>query len=131
MGNIKTILPKLKKGNKYKLGAINFYGNSPAPLPEAYSSIKALLKLMKKNPQMVIQIQGHVNCPICEFGEDYLQKLSEKRAKSISSYLIENDIKKERISTIGFGDKFMLFPHPKNNEEQIQNRRVEIKVISY
>jgi len=111
------------------MDAINFYGGSSVPLPSAYYSIKALYKLMKKNPKMVISIWGHVNDPGGQ--EPGAQELSEKRGKIIYNYLIEKGINKERMSTIGYGAKFMLFPNPKNEKEQIKNRRVEIKIIEY
>jgi len=128
--DIKTILPKLKKGEKYRMNDINFYGDSPTPLPSAYPSIKALYKLMKKNPNMIISIEGHVNNPNGTDNNE-CDQLSQNRATTICNYLLDRKISKDRMSTIGYGSKFMLFPNPKNESEQIQNRRVEIKVISY
>jgi outer membrane protein OmpA-like peptidoglycan-associated protein len=136
IGNLKTVLPRLRKGKKYPLGTINFFPGSSRPLPTAYPSMRALCKLMKKNPEMVIQIQGHVNgtehSPESDSSYQFIiQKLSEQRAKTIFDYLIEKGIDRQRMSTIGFGEKFMLFPDPKNNEEAMQNMRVEIEVINY
>jgi len=130
LDDIRIILPKLRKGAKYQMDAINFYGNSPIPLPSAYSSIKALYKLMKKNPKMIISIEGHVNDPnTIDNKIDF--ELSYDRAKTIFNYLVEKGIREERMSSKGYGSKFMLFPNPKNEEQQIKNRRVEIKIISY
>ena len=129
--DIKIILPKLRKGAKYQMDAINFFGNSSIPLPSVYSSIKSLYKLMKKNPNMIISIEGHVNSPGESTSENICQKLSKDRAITIYNYLLKEKINKDRMSTVGYSNKFMLFPNPKNEEEQIKNRRVEIKVISY
>lgn len=130
LNDIRIVLLKLKKGTRYQIDAINFYPGSIEPLPEAYSSMKSLLRLMKKNPKMIISIEGHVTDPWNK-NSDYDLKISNGRAKTILNYFIEKGIEKERMSSIGYGAKFMLFPNPKNEEEQIQNRRVEIKVISY
>ena len=127
--DIKTVLPKLKKGEKYQLGNINFYGNSSLLIPESFSSVEALYKLMKGNKKMIIQIQGHVNDPT-SLKPDYDQSLSEERAMGIYTYLLKKNINKVRMSTIGLSNTKMLFPNPKNEEEESANRRVEIKVVS-
>ncbi|PIV58513.1 MAG: hypothetical protein COS14_09225, partial [Bacteroidetes bacterium CG02_land_8_20_14_3_00_31_25] len=49
--DIRIVLPKLRKGAKYTMDAINFYPGSTEPLSSAYSSMKSLLRLMKKNPK--------------------------------------------------------------------------------
>jgi len=129
--NINTFLPKLKKGNKYNVGNINFYGDQAIVLPESYSSLAALYKLMKKNKKMVILIEGHINRP----GDSKIKEksdliLSEQRAAAIANYLIANGIDKKRISTKGLGASQMLFPNPSSEAEHKANRRVEIKIIS-
>ena len=45
---LKTVLPKLKKGNKYSIGSINFGGGSVQYLPRAVPSMFNLYKLLKK-----------------------------------------------------------------------------------
>ncbi|MDQ3046084.1 MAG: OmpA family protein [Bacteroidota bacterium] len=127
--DIKTVLPKLKKGGKYKLGNINFYGNAAIILPESYSSVESLYKLMKKNQKMVIQIEGHVNDPGGS-SKGFNQKLSDERAMTIKNYLLGKGIEEERISTIGMSNKKMLFTKPKDEVQSSANRRVEINVIS-
>ncbi len=131
--NIKTVLPKLKKGEKYKLGSINFYGNVAILLPESYPSVEALYKLMKKNKNMKINIEGHVNDPVKKASisiDSFNQILSDNRAKAIYDFLILKGIDKERMRTEGFSNKKMLFPHPLSETEEQANRRVEIKVVS-
>ncbi len=131
--DIKTILPKLKKGEKYKLGNINFQPNTANLIPESYSSVQSLYKLMQKNKKMIICIQGHVNSPGSKktYGEEkFEQSLSEDRAKSIYNLLLQKGIEKNRMTTEGFSNKLMLYPRPKNGYEEQANRRVEIKVIS-
>lgn len=129
--DIKTVLPKLKGGNKYNLGNMNFYGDSDELLPESYPSIEALNKLMKKNKKMKIQIEGHVNNPQGKYETSKSDlDLSEKRAKTVFNYLSNKGIDEKRLSALGLGAKYMLFPTPQNEAEMHANRRVEIKVIS-
>ena len=131
--NIKTVLPKLKKGSKYKLGNINFYGNSADLLPESYPSVDALTRLMKKNRNMRIQIEGHVNgAGIIKTSavEAEYQELSEKRANMIRLILRNAGIAEERMRIVGFAARQMIFPDAMGEEQSKANRRVEIKVIS-
>ncbi|MGZ4047974.1 MAG: OmpA family protein [Bacteroidia bacterium] len=133
--DIKTMLPKLKKGEKYKLGNINFYGNKAILLPESIPSEEALYKLMKKNKKMTIQIQGHTNgedwhlAPENQSPEEKI--LSEDRAKTIYNYLVAKGIAADRMSTYGFGSTKAIYKNPKDEGEQSANRRVEIKVLSF
>jgi outer membrane protein OmpA-like peptidoglycan-associated protein len=126
--NIRTILPKLRKGIKYSIGAINFYGGSPQYIPGAVPSMNNLYKLMQKNKSLSIQIEGHTNgCDVS------VQKLSEERAAKIKDYLVKNGIVNERIKTLGKGCKEMLFPLDEHTtaEQQEKNRRVEILVLEF
>lgn len=130
INDIKTVLPLLKGGKKYVLTGINFYGESSELLPESYASVYSLCKLMKKNKKMKIRIEGHVNHP----GHPslaYKIELSESRAHAVYNILLSNGISKDRMKTIGFGSQYMLFPDFNSTEEQQkENRRVEINVIS-
>lgn len=130
--NIITVLPKLKGGKKYVLSNINFYGNQDVLIPSSVASVHALYKLMQKNKNMVIRIEGHTNgCTgDANFGSGFSQKLSDLRAKAIANSLVEKGINAERISSIGFNCQYMLYPKPKNEFESEQNRRVEINIIS-
>ena len=129
--NIRTILPQLKKGVKRPIGNINFYGGSAEYIPNAVPSINNLYKLMMKNANLSIQIEGHTNgCPL---GQNDSQVLSEKRALKIKDFLVRKGIKSERIKTTGKGCKEMLFPLNESTtlEQQELNRRVEILVLEF
>jgi outer membrane protein OmpA-like peptidoglycan-associated protein len=130
---LSAVLPKLKNGAKYPLGNINFYGNEARLLPESYPSVEALSRLMKKNKNMIIQIEGHVNgvgASMNELRGAEFQELSDNRAAMVRNCLIGAGIDGSRMTTIGYAAKQMLFPRAINEEQQKLNRRVEIKVIS-
>ena len=129
---LKTVLPKLKKGNKYSIGSINFVGGSVQYLPRAVPSMYNLYKLLKKNPNLRIKIIGHSN------GRDMMDEkgiiaFTKGRANSIKNYLTIQGIDEKRIEIDGKGDHEMLF---KLNalttaDQQEQNRRVEIMVLDF
>lgn len=128
--NIKTVLPKLKKGGKYKVGNLNFFGDEARLIPRSKSSLESLYHLMKKNKDLKIQIEGHVNGAGSFSKPTYKQKLSDDRAELVYNYLVERGINKERLSKIGHSDLYMLFPNAQNSYEMEANRRVEIKVMA-
>lgn len=129
--DLRMILPRLKKGSKYRIGNINFYGNMAILLPESLPSLEALYKLMKRNKQLQIQVEGHVNGPGASSSHQLDQTLSEERAESVYNYLVSKGIAKERMSFVGFANKFPLYKNPINEFQQKENRRVEIKVVSF
>lgn len=123
------LLNKIVVGKKVNLKNIQFYGNRFDFLPSANDDLKALLSFMKKNPTMVIEIEGHVNGPN-QKNTDAYKELSRNRAIAVRDYLIENNIEGTRIKHIGYGNSQMLYTNPMNENEHSANRRVEIKVIS-
>jgi outer membrane protein OmpA-like peptidoglycan-associated protein len=122
-------------GSTIVLKNINFYGARHQVLPSGYPVLEELLAIMKQNSKLVIEIQGHICCqPGNVDGQDSetgLYNLSEARAAAIRDYLTGNGIDTARVSSKGFGHSMPLFPYPEQSEEErIQNRRVEIKIIS-
>lgn len=114
-----------KPGEKIKLENLNFQLNTFAITNDSRPKMYELLEVMKRNPQMKIQIQGHICCM-----QNDKQDLSTKRAKSIARFLEMNGIDKERVTYKGFGVTEPLFAIPeKSEEERAANRRVEIEII--
>lgn len=128
---IKTVLPKLKKGAKYPLGNINFYPGAATLLPQSMPAVEALLHLMLANKHMTILIEGHVNAVgVGDVTGPMLQDLSEERAATVKNYLSTKGIDARRMQTVGMAGRHMLYPNAETEEQMSANRRVEIKVIS-
>lgn len=114
-----------KPGEKIKLENLNFQLNTFAITNDSRPKMYELLEVMKRNPQMKIQIQGHICCM-----QNDKQDLSIKRAKAIARFLEMNGIDKDRVTYKGFGVTEPLFAIPeKSEEERAANRRVEIEII--
>ena len=72
--------------------------------PEAQVILKKSIQLLKENPKSQIRIAGYTSA---SGTEDYNQKLSERRAKAVQEYLInEGIITPDRLSTIGYGESY-------------------------
>jgi outer membrane protein OmpA-like peptidoglycan-associated protein len=124
-----VLLEPIKSGAKVNLKDIQFYGNRFDLLPSAKPSLDALLLFMNINPNVVIEVEGHVNGPGKKNSKDY-QELSYNRAYAIKDFLLKKGIAKERIDFKGYGNSQMLYPNPKSLYQESANRRVEIKIIS-
>lgn len=124
---LKTPIRKLKKGDRFVVSNILFYGDSPKPMPASLLSLKALYKTMKRNKKLKISIEGHTNG--CSKGEVFSQNLSDGRAATVQNFLIEHGIDSERLSSIGYGCTKML--HSMNSAAAHLNRRVEIEIVAF
>ena len=125
----------VKAGTRIALQNLNFYGGTHTLLQQSMPVLEELLSIMQNNPGLVIAIEGHVCC-IPDKGdgvnfETGYANLSEMRAKTVYTYLIEKGIDANRISFKGFGHKNPIYPYPERTEqERVSNRRVEVRIIS-
>lgn len=115
-----------KKGDLVNLKNIHFYNNSAKIVPKSKGILYDLLCVMQENPKLKIEIQGHVCCQT----SNRMDHISSARAKFIYNYLIQNKIKRDRLTYKGYGVSRPIHPIPEQNETQEnENRRVEIKIL--
>ncbi len=131
----KNLTPEnMEVGENIVLENILFHGGTPYFKKESASALNQLFLVMKNNPTLEIQIEGHICCEINgDDGWDRVNKnnyLSENRAKAVFDFLVEKGIEEKRMSYIGYGSKFKLYPEEKNFYEEDHNRRVEIKIVN-
>jgi len=129
--NFSVGLKKASVGEKVDIENLFFVGNKAILLKRSFPELPKLLKFMELNDSIKIEIAGHINRPnypkVDELSWDY--KLSVKRAKMVYNYLLENNVSEDRISYKGYGNFQMRYPKAKNEKEQAQNRRVEIRIM--
>ncbi|MFN7676072.1 OmpA family protein [Flavobacterium sp.] len=114
-----------KPGEKLKIENLNFIINTFAVVNESRGKMYELLLVLQRNPQMKIEIHGHLCCMPVDRTD-----LSTQRAKAIYNFLIQNEIDKSRLSYKGFGSTQPIYPLPeKSEEERAANRRVEILIV--
>ena len=80
-----------------------FYDFDKATLrPESTKALDELVKLLNENPNVTIELSAH-----CDYkgSSEYNEKLSQRRAESVVSYLISKGIKRDRLSPVGYGKK--------------------------
>lgn len=116
---------KAKTGEKLQIDNLNFIFNTFAVTNESRGKLYELLLVMQQNPQLKIEIQGHICC-----NSSGKETLSTQRAKAIKSFLKSQGIENSRVTYQGFGSTQPLYPLPeKNEQERAANRRVEILIV--
>ncbi|MCO6175609.1 OmpA family protein [Flavobacterium sp. NRK F10] len=115
-----------KVGDKIILKNINFYQNTFQTTQESQAALYDLLFVLQNNPNLTIQIQGHICCV-----DSDRRNLSLERAKQVRRFLMYKGIPMHRVSVTGYGVRYPIYPIPEDNEEQAAaNRRVEIEILS-
>ncbi len=85
-------------------------------------ALKDAKKVFDAYPTMTVQIVGYT----CDMGpESYNQKLSERRAKAVRDFLVnEVGVDSNRLSVTGYGETKPAYPNDSEANRQ-KNRRVE------
>lgn len=123
---LSDLVAKSKIGDKLVLKNLHFYDRTDILYPESFKTREELLKVLKENPKLKIQIQGHI---CCSPGKDK-EEIALKRCVGTVEYLVINGIEKSRLSYKSFDAEQPIYPIPeKNEEERKANRRVEILII--
>lgn len=103
--------------------------------PDAAKELDKLVTILKKYPNMSIELGSHTDC---RASAKYNMDLSQKRAKSAVEYVDKNGIDGKRLAYKGYGESELVNKCecegekkvPCTEEEHQQNRRTEFKIIS-
>ncbi|MBP6391328.1 MAG: PD40 domain-containing protein, partial [Flavobacteriales bacterium] len=117
-------LSPITSGETITLRNIFFNTASSDLLPASNTELDKLLRLMKANPTMRIEVGGHTD----DVGADAdNQKLSEDRASAVAKFLTGYGIDAARVSSKGYGETRPMASNG-TDEGRALNRRTEITV---
>ncbi|WP_061227122.1 OmpA family protein [Leptospira interrogans] len=119
-------LPPIRERGSIQINNLFFESKSFQIAPESAPELDRLAEIVKENPDIEIQIEGHTD-NIGKKKDNLI--LSEKRAAAVAEYLFQkHSISKTRIQTKGFGDSV---PLSKNDSEEARkkNRRVNFTIL--
>ena len=92
-------------------------------MPDARAKLGEFAKALKDNrlKAHTFVVEGHTDAS----GSDvYNEGLSQRRAQSVTAFLLSNGIEQSRINAVGLGET-----HPRNdNPYDPVNRRVEMRI---
>jgi OmpA-OmpF porin, OOP family len=94
--------------------------------PQSFDELEEIVALLKENPKMIIQLEGHTdNSGNVKANLD----LSQERVDAVKKYLTGKGVEKSRVKTKAFGGRQPL-SKGKTEAAKILNRRVEMRVLS-
>jgi OmpA-OmpF porin, OOP family len=125
LARVDSVFHELKINQTIRLDQVFFDQSSYHMRPESYTELDRLVKTLRIQPTMSIEIAGHTD----NVGDRRLnQLLSENRAKVVSNYLVRSGIAERRLRHAGYGDSRPAAPNDVE-ENRRKNRRVEFVVL--
>ena len=123
---------EMKIGETYSLPNVNFIGGRHVWFPKGNKILIRLADVLKNNPSLEVELQGHICCDYDNFdGEDLDLKtfnLSFTRADAIRQFLEKQGVDLRRIKVSGMGHLNPVVYPERTEEDMAKNRRVEIVV---
>ncbi len=118
-------LQPISEGQPVVLRNIFFETDSYALRETSYAELNRLVRFMKDNPGVHIEISGHTDSTGTF---DHNLALSVNRARSVRDFLTRKEIPKERISYNGYADTKPVDTN-ETPEGRANNRRTEFQVM--
>lgn len=118
-------------GNKHSIGHVMrldnliFQVGKAKVSNESFDELDIVVSMMKENPKMVIQLEGHTDY---QGDPKENMKLSQMRVDAVKSYLLSKGISKSRVKTKAFGGTQPL-SRDNTPEAHRLNRRVELRIL--
>jgi outer membrane protein OmpA-like peptidoglycan-associated protein len=126
---LELALPKINKGQKFKLENIFYDLNEATLREESKTSLDRLAEFLIEN-NLKIELSAHTDS---RGSRRYNKDLSQRRAQSCVDYLIEKDVSRYNIVAKGYGETRLVNDCKDGvecSEEQHQeNRRTEVKIL--
>ncbi|AOP32867.1 hypothetical protein A0128_02660 [Leptospira tipperaryensis] len=126
--NVEVVLqlPPIRERGTIQINNLFFETKSFQIAQESVPELDRLAEIVKENPEIEIQIEGHTD-NVGKKKDNLL--LSEKRALAVAEYLSKkHSIPMERIQTRGFGDSVPLNKND-SDEDRKKNRRVNFTIL--
>jgi len=96
-------------------------------LPKSFKSLDEVARLMKEDPSLILNIDGHTDS---QGSDESNQVLSENRAKSVKDYLMKKGVEENRLIATGYGETKPIADN-KTAAGRAKNRRTEMTVRNF
>ena len=121
--------PTMTEGTVLQLKRIYYNYNDATIRPDARLDLDNLIALLKKYPDMEIELGSHTDS---RGKSDYNKNLSQRRADNAVQYLILGGIAPQRVKAVGYGETLLLNRCKDGTRclqvEHQKNRRTEVKI---
>ncbi len=131
-GTLKEVIDitKLVVGEKFVMKNIYYDFDKWDILPESEIELDKLVKLMKENPSVSVELSSHTDS---RGTNAYNEKLSQKRAESAVNYIISQGVPQSKITAKGYGENQLINRCADGvectDEEHRMNRRTEFTIL--
>ena len=95
-------------------------------LPQSYPLLNEVATILQENPSIQIRIEGHTDS---RGSDSYNKKLSDRRAASVRTYLMQRGIDGSRMVSVGYGEERPIEDNA-TDAGRAANRRVEIHITA-
>lgn len=119
-------LQALSAGSIAVLNNVFFDFDSYQVKESSYSELGKFYKVLRDNPDLVIEIAGHTDS---DGKDDYNYKLSQKRAQSVVNYFRKKGISPSRLVAQGYGERYGISSNDSKGGKAL-NRRTELIIHS-
>ena len=115
----------IEVGVTVRLNNIFFDFDKATLRKESFLELDQVVEFLKQNSSIKIEIGGHTDD---QGSDEYNKNLSQGRAESVRTYLLEHGIDDNRVVAMGYGESQ---PQVTNDTEEGRqtNRRVEFRVL--
>lgn len=120
-----TGIEVIRQGDEIQLALpadISFPSGQSDVQPGFYAPLNDVAATLNEFPSTAVDVIGHADS---QGAEDFNQRLSEQRAQSVQSYLLNQGVTPVRLASIGFGETRPIATN-ETAEGRARNRRVEI-----
>ena len=117
---------RVKEGQIIEIKNLYFASDSSNITSTSHEVLDDIYAFLLSNKKIVIEIGGHTNnVP----SDEYCNRLSTARAKSVAEYLINKGISPDKIQFKGYGKKKPIADN-RTPAGRVKNQRVELKILS-
>jgi OOP family OmpA-OmpF porin len=117
-------LEKVKMGSIAVLNNVFFDVDKYELKEKSKTELLRIIEFLNEHPAIKIEISGHTDNT---GAAQYNKQLSEKRARSVYDYLVNNSIDAHRLISKGYGADQPIAPNDSDEHRQL-NRRIEFKI---
>ena len=120
-----TGIEVVREGDQIRLDLpsdVSFASGQSTIQPQFYQPLNDVAATLLEFPSTAVDIIGHADS---QGAEDFNQRLSEQRAQSVQSYLLNQGVRPVRLAAIGYGETRPIADNS-TAEGRARNRRVEI-----
>lgn len=118
-------LSPIKSGSSITLRNVFFATGSYELLDASRTELDKIVQLMKRNPGMQVEIEGHTDN---EGSDSYNLTLSQNRANSVRSYLVSKGVSGVGMTARGYGETRPVADNA-TEEGKALNRRTEFRIL--